>query len=314
MVWPASDGHVTIAFLFWVSLGPFTRRLMEWVHEEGFCDEATKDKDWIEYAMLLHEGVESVEEYARVRGIVERFTSSKTKAELLEGAVARKLLVAPVRCPGSFVVSDRQQVGPPMTKFLADFGATVVKVESSSLLDVTRTVGPFTDNEPGSDRSAIFNTVNAGKMSIALALSKPEGIEVVEDLVHWADVMTEAFAPGVMDRLGLGDDRLPAGPFSVYTDYVTPRFGLGLILAALDHRRRGGGGQIFDFSQVQGASHFLTPTLLEYFVNGRSTVRAGSDDVIYTPHGVYPSAGDENWTRSSAHGQWCVTTPMWLTS
>ncbi len=45
LVWPAQDGYVAIAYYFGPSVAPFTRRLMEWIYEEGFCDEATRDKD-----------------------------------------------------------------------------------------------------------------------------------------------------------------------------------------------------------------------------------------------------------------------------
>src|SRR3954469_1680789 len=48
--WPCKDGFVSLPFLFGASMGPFTRRLMHWMHEEGFCDEATRDKDWLDYA------------------------------------------------------------------------------------------------------------------------------------------------------------------------------------------------------------------------------------------------------------------------
>jgi crotonobetainyl-CoA:carnitine CoA-transferase CaiB-like acyl-CoA transferase len=94
--WPAKDGHVSITFLFGSSFGPFTRRLMECVCEAGFCDEATRDKDWLGYFGLLFAGKEPVEEYLRVMSIVEAFTASRTKAELFALAQARGLLVAPV--------------------------------------------------------------------------------------------------------------------------------------------------------------------------------------------------------------------------
>ena len=96
MVWDAKDGHVSITHVFGTFFGPFTRRLMEWVHEEGFCDEATRDKDWIGYGVALGTGAESAEEYARVQACINAFTSSKTKAELLAGALERRVLVAPV--------------------------------------------------------------------------------------------------------------------------------------------------------------------------------------------------------------------------
>ena len=96
MVWDAKDGHVSITHVFGTFFGPFTRRLMEWVHEEGYCDEATRDKDWVGYGVALGTGQEPPEEYARVQACVNAFTSSKTKAELLAGALERRVLVAPV--------------------------------------------------------------------------------------------------------------------------------------------------------------------------------------------------------------------------
>ena len=49
----------------------FTQRLMDWVCEEGFCDEATRDKDWTFYAMMLLDGREPVAEYERVKQAVQ---------------------------------------------------------------------------------------------------------------------------------------------------------------------------------------------------------------------------------------------------
>jgi crotonobetainyl-CoA:carnitine CoA-transferase CaiB-like acyl-CoA transferase len=97
LMWPCADGHVSVTFLFGAAIGAFTRRLMEWVHEEGFCDEATRDKNWVDYALMLVDGRESVEEYERVRDVVlAEFFASKTKAELLDAALERRLLIAPV--------------------------------------------------------------------------------------------------------------------------------------------------------------------------------------------------------------------------
>ena len=58
LLWPCKDGQVSVTFLFGASMGPFTRNLMDWVHEEGFCDEATRDKDWIDYGVMLYDGRE----------------------------------------------------------------------------------------------------------------------------------------------------------------------------------------------------------------------------------------------------------------
>src|SRR5262249_53871364 len=76
--------------------GPSTRRLFDWIYEDGFCDEATRDKDWSAFGLHLMNGKESIEEFARCTECLERFTLSHTKAELTEGATARKILLVPV--------------------------------------------------------------------------------------------------------------------------------------------------------------------------------------------------------------------------
>ena len=85
-----------ILYLFGAALGPFTRRLMEWIYEEGFCDEATRDKNWLVYTELLFTGQEPIAEYERLKLVVETFTRTKTKAALFGAALARGLLIAPI--------------------------------------------------------------------------------------------------------------------------------------------------------------------------------------------------------------------------
>lgn len=96
LVWPAKDGYVSIVFLFGSAIAHFTRRFMEWVHEEGFCDAATRDKDWVAMGALFFGEPEALTEYERLCKIVESFTRSKTKDELLQAALKRALLVAPI--------------------------------------------------------------------------------------------------------------------------------------------------------------------------------------------------------------------------
>ena len=88
--------------------------------------------------------------------------------------------------------------GPGTTRTLADYGATVVRIESANRVDGARTVGPFLDNKPAHDGSGLFGTYNAGKLGLALDLSKPQAREVVLDLVRWADVVCESFSPKAM--------------------------------------------------------------------------------------------------------------------
>ena len=99
-------------------------------------------------------------------------------------------------------------VGPFTTKFLADHGATVVKVESMRRVDAMRTFQPYKDGKPGINRSGVFAAMNSGKYSMALNMRMPEAKKVAERLVSWCDVLVENFAPGAMDDWGMGYDSL----------------------------------------------------------------------------------------------------------
>src|SRR5439155_6970639 len=101
-------------------------------------------------------------------------------------------------------------------------------------------------------------------------------------------------------------DRPPCGPFGAYSDYVSPRFALAALLAALDHRRRTGEGQYIDFSQAEAAVHFLTPALMEFAVEGTGGGRQGNDDARMAPHGVYAAAGEDRWVAVA-----CQTDDQW---
>jgi crotonobetainyl-CoA:carnitine CoA-transferase CaiB-like acyl-CoA transferase len=424
LVWPCKDGYASITFLFGSSMGPFTKRFMAWVHEEGYCDEATRDKDWLEYTNMLYDGSEPVEEYDRVKAVVAEFCMSKTKAELLEAARSRILLIAPVatpdevvhssqlevrdfwehvddptisdrpvQAPGTYAHSEVEQhpllgraprlgehttevlgaprpnrlpltvapsprraplaglkvldltwamAGPASTRAMADFGADVIRVESTSHLDVSRTIGPLRNDLPGVDSSGLLFNMATGKRGVSLDLHQPAARAVLDDLVRWCDVLVESFSPRGRAVLDLDYDRLkqlnpemimmstclfgqtgplqryagfgtmgaalcgffhltgwadrpPCGPFGAYSDYPSPRFGLCALLGAIEHKRRTGQGQYIDFSQAEASAHFLTPMLLDYAVNGVSGTRAGNTDVVMTPHGVFPSAGDDEW-------------------
>ena len=100
--------------------------------------------------------------------------------------------------------------GPTATRYLADFGATVVRVESSKRIETGRTIAPFQGGEPGPENAAIFSNMNANKYGITLDLGTEAGRSVVRDLVAWADIVGEAFSPGAMERWGLGYDDLRA--------------------------------------------------------------------------------------------------------
>ena len=287
LTYPAKDGHVSITHIFGATVGPATRRLMEYVYECGFCDAATRDKDWVGYGMLLATGDEPMSEFERVKACVAACTASKTKAELLEAAMARRLLLAPMTTitdvfeseqfqsrhyftkptgdgpaseipfPGPFAIfsktplpptrrpprlgehtdevladlNDRRiatdtpsprgpsdslplagvkvldfmwaLAGPGATRAMADLGATVIRVESSTRLDVCRTIRPFIDGDELPEKSAIFHSTNAGKRMLTVDLTTEAGKGVIRDLVAWADVVTESFSPRAMKAFGL---------------------------------------------------------------------------------------------------------------
>ena len=233
-------------------------------------------------------------------------------------------------------------VGPISTKYLADHGATVVRVETTNPLDILRVAGPFKDGVPGPDRSQFFADYNTSKYGITLDLKNPAAIEVAHRLIAWADVLVESFTPGTADSLGIGyetarsinpsiimastclmgqtgpassfagfgfhagsiagyyeitgwPDLPPDGPWTAYTDTVSPRFLAAILMAALDHQRRTGEGQHIDAAQLEMSLHFLGPQLVDYSVSGRSVTRNGNRSPYMAPHGVFPCQGEDQW-------------------
>jgi len=110
----------------------------------------------------------------------------------------------------------RVLAGPYAAMLLGDLGAEVIKVERPGAGDDTRHWGPpfvratgdAADGDAAGAESTYYLSVNRGKRSAAIDLKDPGEREFVEALVRWADVLVENFRPGVMDRLGLSDDRL----------------------------------------------------------------------------------------------------------
>jgi crotonobetainyl-CoA:carnitine CoA-transferase CaiB-like acyl-CoA transferase len=100
--------------------------------------------------------------------------------------------------------------GPALGRALADFGATVVRVESSTRIETARLMGPYLGGQPDPQRCALFDTYNVGKLGLTLDLTRPEGQAVARDLAAWADVLVESFVPGQMARFGLAPQALRA--------------------------------------------------------------------------------------------------------
>lgn len=96
---------------------------------------------------------------------------------------------------------------PIGTRLLASFGAEVIRVESSAKPDSMRgQAGP--DGKPHVDMGGLFNSVNAGKKSFTVDLTRAEGLEVVKALIATADIVVNNFRPGALEKMGLGYDVL----------------------------------------------------------------------------------------------------------
>jgi crotonobetainyl-CoA:carnitine CoA-transferase CaiB-like acyl-CoA transferase len=289
LVNPCKDGFVSVTFLFGSAIGPFSRRLMEAMYEEGFVDEATRDKDWLNYTTLLVSGAEPLSELDRCIDCITNWTMAHTKAELFALALERSLLIVPVATtkdvcespqlaarqywrtvesptdgspvtfPGPFAQFSGQPLryrrraprlgehtaevsaapplvrppfpapapstagplnglrvldfmwvmaGPAATRYLSDYGATVVRVESSTRVDTARTIGPFKDGVPGGERSGLFAAMNAGKLGITINPKTAAGHALALKLVRWADVVAESYSPRAMRSWGLDYESL----------------------------------------------------------------------------------------------------------
>ena len=243
--------------------------------------------------------------------------------------------------------------GPMTTGYLAEYGATVVRVESRQRPDVLRGSPPFGGTGKGLHRSGYYANYNANKHALGLNLAHPKAPGIVKRFVGWADLVTENFTPGTMERRGLAyddlraikpdiimfstsmlgrggpheslpgfgavlsslsgmtgitgwPDRAPTNPYGAYTDFITPRFAVAAILAALDYRRRTGIGQHLDMSQLEVSLHFIAPALLDCALNGREGDRAGNRERAAAPHAAFPCRGEDRWLTIA-----CLTDTHW---
>ena len=223
--------------------------------------------------------------------------------------------------------------GPIATRYFAEHGATVIRVESARRPDFLRAAN-YVD---------MFDALNAGKQSVTLNLKHPEGHALAKRLiVEWADAVLENFAPRAMPGLGLAHadlvpdrpdlvmvsaclngqtgphrdypgfggqgaalsgfnyltgwpDREPVGPYGTITDSLAPRFVAAALGAALVHRRRTGDGVYVDVSQVECAAWSLSDWLLAYRRDGVIGERRGNDNPDALVHGLFRCAGDDRW-------------------
>lgn len=132
------------------------------------------------------------------------------------------------------VVLDFSRVlaGPLATMLLGDFGATVIKVERPETGDDTRAWGPPHD---AYGTATYFLSVNRNKRSVVLDLADAGHLEAARRMAARADVVVENFRPGVMERFGLGYERLAAAnPGLVYCSLTGFGHGAGASMPGYD--------------------------------------------------------------------------------
>lgn len=101
------------------------------------------------------------------------------------------------------------QAGPWVGRYFANFGAEVIKIESTSRVDWAR-------NSPGEPKTvdgklrqgALFANFNCDKLSISFNLRNPKAIEIAKRLISISDIVCDNFSAGYMDEIGLGYEEL----------------------------------------------------------------------------------------------------------
>lgn len=278
-IYPVRDGFVVMSPGIVPPVAAFMRRLMSWVAESGLCDQALVDWDWASVAVRMVGGAIDQAQWQRVDDAIGALLAPLTKLEIMQQAVSRKLLLAPVLHVGELLDSPQLAArgyvargadgahlgpfakfggsplrlsnesarvrgesmaawtprprptgpapakplaglkvldlfwvvaGPGATRMLADYGATVIHVESRNRLDMLRAVPPYIDGVPDPERTPGFHSTHANKLNLSLDLSTADGRAVLTDLIRWADVVGESFSPGVIDRMGFGYDAVRA--------------------------------------------------------------------------------------------------------
>ena len=154
-------------------------------------------------------------------------------------------------------------VGPMTTKYLAEFGATVVRVESSKRPETLRRAAPFKGGQPGINLSGYFASYNANKYGITIDMRHARARDLVLRIATWADLVTENFTPGTMESWGLGYPELKE---------VNPR----IVLFSTSMLGRGG-----PLASTPGFGPILTS------LSGLTHITGWPDRDPVNPHGPY---------------------------
>ncbi|HEX6393457.1 MAG TPA: CoA transferase [Acidimicrobiales bacterium] len=201
-------------------------------------------------------------------------------------------------------------VGAVATRMLADFGAEVIKIEDRTRIDMPRRL-PLYKGDPRSygeelpdadpDRGGLFNNYSRNKLGVTINLRTERGRELASELIAASSVVTENFAPGVMERWGFTFDRLRelvpdviyarmsgyghSGPHQHYRSYgpvVQAASGLSYIAGLPGHEPSGWGLSYMD----NMAAYYNSAAILMALRNRRKTGLGTEIDVAAVEVGV----------------------------
>jgi crotonobetainyl-CoA:carnitine CoA-transferase CaiB-like acyl-CoA transferase len=232
--------------------------------------------------------------------------------------------------------------GPGCARYLADFGADVVKVERPETGDTTRSMGW---RDPRDGVTLFWKLLGRGKRTIVLDLKDPDGLDTMLALCDGADVLIENFRPGTLERLGLGPDVLHArnpglvitrvtgfgqdGPYAGRPGFATlaeamsglaaingepdgapllPPIALadevtGLVAAfATMVAVHSGVGQVVDVSLLESLFQLMGPLPSLYAVAGELQARMGAQLPYTVPRNTY-RCSDGTWVAVSTSAE-----------
>ena len=232
--------------------------------------------------------------------------------------------------------------GPSCARYLADFGADVIKVERPDGGDTTRSLGW---RDPADDVTLWWKLEGRGKRAAALDLKDAAGLDAMLRLCDTADVLVENFRPGTLERLGLGPDVLldrnpdlvvvrvtgfgQDGPYAGRAGFATlaeamsgfaavngeadgppllPPIALtdevtGLVAAfATMVAVHSGVGQVVDVNLLESLFQLMGPLISAHHLLGYAQARAGSSIPYSVPRGTFRTA-DGAWVAISASAE-----------
>jgi formyl-CoA transferase len=193
---------------------------------------------------------------------------------------------------------------PTISQNMGDFGADVIKIEHPKLGDSLRSLGATKNGIP-----LWWKITNRNKKCVTLDLGKPEGQEIFKRLIADADVLTENFRPGTMEKWGIGWEVLHAinprlvfvrvsgfGQTGPYKD--KPGFGT---LAEYERDHKSSKGQYIDLSVLEPLFTILGDQTITYDQLGTVQQRTGNRvPSIGAPRNIY-RAKDGRWLALSAN-------------